>query len=58
MRSPPRTAAAGARVFLPVRGYPEIILTGTEIQKAIEDQAHGWLTEAVAAARAAAPMSR
>ncbi|MDX8052187.1 universal stress protein [Lentzea sp. BCCO 10_0798] len=40
---------------LPVRGYPEVILTGNEIRQAIEDQAHGWLTEAVAAARAAAP---
>jgi nucleotide-binding universal stress UspA family protein len=40
---------------LPVRGYPEIIMTGNEIRKAIEDQAQDWLAEAVAAARAAAP---
>jgi nucleotide-binding universal stress UspA family protein len=40
---------------LPVRGYPEVILTGNEIRQAIEDQARGWLTEAVATARAAAP---
>ncbi|GLY49853.1 universal stress protein [Lentzea sp. NBRC 102530] len=40
---------------LPVRGYPEIILTAAEIRKAIEDQARGWLEEAVAAARAVAP---
>ncbi|USX54475.1 universal stress protein [Lentzea sp. HUAS12] len=40
---------------LPVRGYPEIIMTGNEIRRAIQDQAHEWLTEATAAARAAAP---
>ena len=40
---------------LPTRGYPEVILTGNEIRQAIEDQAHGRLTEAVAAARAVAP---
>ncbi|SER71232.1 universal stress protein [Lentzea albida] len=40
---------------LPVRGYPEIIMTANEIRRAIQDQAHEWLTEATAAARAAAP---
>lgn len=40
---------------LPVRGYPEIVMTGAEIRKAIEEQANGWLAEATAAARAVAP---
>jgi nucleotide-binding universal stress UspA family protein len=40
---------------LPVRGYPAIIMTGNEIRRAIEEQGQGWLTQAVAAARAAAP---
>ncbi|GGU50446.1 universal stress protein [Lentzea flava] len=40
---------------LPTRGYPEIVLTGNEVRRAIEEQAQDWLTEAVAAARAVAP---
>ncbi|MET8762975.1 universal stress protein, partial [Lentzea sp. NPDC004782] len=40
---------------LPVRGYPEVIVTGNEIRQAIEEQARVWLAEAVAAARAVAP---
>ncbi|HEX8871040.1 MAG TPA: universal stress protein, partial [Lentzea sp.] len=40
---------------LPVRGYPEIILTGNEIRQAIEQLGRDKLEEATAAARAAAP---
>ncbi|GLZ35355.1 universal stress protein [Lentzea sp. NBRC 105346] len=41
--------------LLPTRGYPEIVMAGNEIRHAIEAQAHAWLAEARAAARAAAP---
>ncbi|MDX8141421.1 universal stress protein [Lentzea sp. NBC_00516] len=39
---------------LPLRGYPEIILTGQEIRRAIEEQAGGWLSDAAAVARGVA----
>ncbi|MEV6715427.1 universal stress protein [Lentzea sp. NPDC051208] len=40
---------------LPTRGYPEIILTGSEIRRAMESLGREKLDEATAAARAAAP---
>ncbi|MFJ8962514.1 universal stress protein [Lentzea sp. NPDC102401] len=40
---------------VPNAGYPEMVLTATEILHAIEEQADTWLTEAAAAARAVAP---
>ena len=40
---------------LPTRGYPEIVLNGNEIRRAILEQGEAWLTEAAAATRAAAP---
>jgi nucleotide-binding universal stress UspA family protein len=41
--------------MLPTTGYPEMMITGAEVGRAIEEQARGWLTEAAAAARATAP---
>lgn len=41
--------------LLPSRGYPEVILTGSEIRQAIENLGRDKLEEATAAARAAAP---
>ncbi|MEU7482091.1 universal stress protein [Lentzea sp. NPDC042327] len=41
--------------LLPSRGYPEVILTGTEVHQAIEAQARTWLDEAAQAALAGAP---
>lgn len=41
--------------MLPTRGYPEVILAGTDIREAIEQLGRDKLEEAVAAARAAAP---
>ncbi|WP_086664218.1 universal stress protein [Lentzea kentuckyensis] len=41
--------------MLPVRGYPEVILTGNEIRRALEQLGRDKLQEATAAARAAAP---
>jgi nucleotide-binding universal stress UspA family protein len=35
---------------LPTRGYPEMVVTGGEIRRAIEEQGRAWLTEAAAAA--------
>ncbi|KOV90109.1 universal stress protein [Nocardia sp. NRRL S-836] len=40
---------------LPVRGYPEVILTGNEIREALEEVGRDKLEEAAAAARAEAP---
>jgi nucleotide-binding universal stress UspA family protein len=40
---------------LPVGGYPEMVLTGTEIRQALENLGRDKLDEATAAARAAAP---
>ncbi|SMC94803.1 universal stress protein [Lentzea albidocapillata] len=40
--------------LLPARGYPEVVLTSTEVRHAIETQARAWLDEAAEAARAAA----
>jgi nucleotide-binding universal stress UspA family protein len=40
---------------LPTRGYPEVILAGTDIREAIEQLGRDKLEEAAAAARAAAP---
>jgi nucleotide-binding universal stress UspA family protein len=41
--------------LLPLRGYPEVILTGNEIRAAIEQLGRDKLDEATATARAAAP---
>lgn len=40
---------------LPAPGYTGIVITSTEIRRAIEEQSDAWLTEAAAAARSAAP---
>ncbi|MEJ2853697.1 MULTISPECIES: universal stress protein [unclassified Saccharothrix] len=39
--------------LVPTRGYPEIVLTGHEVRRALEEQGKRWLAEAEAAARAA-----
>ncbi|WP_232837251.1 universal stress protein [Lentzea terrae] len=41
--------------MLPTRGYPEVVLVGSDIRHAMEEQGRAWLEEARAAARAAAP---
>ncbi|TWP45724.1 universal stress protein [Lentzea tibetensis] len=40
---------------LPVRGYPEVVLTGNEVRQAMEVRAREWLGDAEAVARTAAP---
>ncbi|HEX7304721.1 universal stress protein [Lentzea sp.] len=39
----------------PTTNYPEMLISGDEVRRAIEDQAREWLTEAAAAARSTAP---
>lgn len=41
--------------LLPVRGYPEIVLTGHEVREAFEKQGRQWVDQAAAAAREVAP---
>ncbi|WP_033439138.1 universal stress protein [Saccharothrix sp. NRRL B-16314] len=41
--------------LLPVRGYPEIVLTGHEVREAFAQQGRRWVDEAAATARAAVP---
>ncbi|HWO67001.1 MAG TPA: universal stress protein, partial [Umezawaea sp.] len=42
-------------LLVPVRGYPELLVTEYEVRRTVEGQAKTWLTAAEAAARAAEP---
>ncbi|HEX6344447.1 universal stress protein [Umezawaea sp.] len=42
-------------LFVPVRGYPELLVTEYEVRRAVEEQADAWLAAAEEAARTAAP---
>ncbi|MCS7484742.1 universal stress protein [Umezawaea endophytica] len=42
-------------LLVPVRGYPELLITEYEVRQAMEDQAKTWLTAAEAVAREARP---
>ncbi|MEU4804095.1 universal stress protein [Actinosynnema sp. NPDC023587] len=41
--------------LVPGRGYPEIVLTGHEVRRALEEQGRQWLAEAEAVVRDVAP---